>query len=567
MNSNLPIWASELREYYLSGEAIVFLLHANVGDVFLYEEQPFTLQEFLYQSILKKSKEHVIYYDTSRGLTFPSPAKQKEFMKSLNTQLAILGETPLHSQNLPRSPGQVLPLLEKFLKIPNQNTAVIINYMETVVPAAEISFMSSEERMSLITLQRWASDQQLLNTDNIVIFVAENLADVNNRVVKNPQIVSLEIPLPELDKRQTFINHSMKNYEKVKLEMTPEGLAEMTSGLSQLQIDALFRQARRQNGKLTYELIRRRKKSIIEQECFGLVELVNTRYDLSVVGGMEKTKNILKKVARYVKEGPKKRVPMGLFFVGPMGTGKTFVAEAFAGESQLTCLKLKNFRDRWVGSTEANLEKIFNVVKALGPVMIIMDEVDRSMGGAANEGGDNGVSSRVYARMKQFMSDTSHRGNIIWVLMSNRPDKLDIDLTRAGRIDLKIPFFFPETDQDRMDVLRALIKKNKLDVQIDDYLPLAQSLAGYSGAEMEAILLIADEMTAEDKRKRIRDRDLEAAIHDFIPNRDDSMLEFMELLAIFQCSSRRLLPENYQDWSNEKVNKRLRELQHMVGSR
>ena len=73
---------------------------------------------------------------------------------------------------------------------------------------------------------------------------------------------------------------------------------------------------------------------------------------------MERIKRDLNKIADAVKSGNRTRVPMGMIFVGPMGTGKTFVAESFATESGLTCLKLKNFRDKWVGSTEANLEKV-----------------------------------------------------------------------------------------------------------------------------------------------------------------------------------------------------------------
>ena len=73
-----------------------------------------------------------------------------------------------------------------------------------------------------------------------------------------------------------------------------------------------------------------------------------------------------KRVVKNIKDGNYRRVPMGIFFVGPMGTGKTFIAEAFAGESGLTCLKLKNFRDKWVGSTEANLEKILTEFQQTG---------------------------------------------------------------------------------------------------------------------------------------------------------------------------------------------------------
>ena len=143
---------------------------------------------------------------------------------------------------------------------------------------------------------------------------------------------------------------------------------------------------------------------------------------------------------------------MGMLFVGPMGTGKTYIAEAFAGESGLTCIKLKNFREKWVGSTESNFEKILQVVKGLGNVLFIIDEADRSL---SSGGGDGGVDSRVIAKLKEFMSDTTHRGRIVVVMMTNRPDKIDIDLKRPGRLDNKIPFFLPEDENVCLAILKA----------------------------------------------------------------------------------------------------------------
>ena len=97
---------------------------------------------------------------------------------------------------------------------------------------------------------------------------------------------------------------------------------------------------------------------------------------------------------------------MGLLFTGPMGTGKTFVAEAFAKECGLPTIKLKNFRSKWVGATEGNLEKILGVIQAIGQVVVIIDEGDRAFGSADGEGdgeSDGGTSSRVIARIKEFM--------------------------------------------------------------------------------------------------------------------------------------------------------------------
>jgi len=166
------------------------------------------------------------------------------------------------------------------------------------------------------------------------------------------------------------------------------------------------------------------------------------------------------------REGRTSRVPMGILFTGPMGTGKTFVAEAFARECGLTTIKLKNFRSKWVGATEGNLEKILGVVRAIGQVVVIIDEGDRAFGATDGES-DGGTSSRVIARIKESMSDTSNRGRILFLVMTNRPDKLDVDLKRAGRLDRKTPFFYSQTPPEVEEVARAVVRKNHVQTTVD----------------------------------------------------------------------------------------------------
>ena len=452
--------------------------------------------------------------------------------------------------------------MEKFLKIPGQCTGIVLGYAETIAQTAEINFLTQEERANLITFQRWASDPELLNSDNLIILITENLADINQRIVKNPQIYPIEIPMPEFEERLEFINYIL-NDTKIELEMSVEQLAYLTAGLRRIQIDGLFRQAKKSNNKISYKLIKEKKKTIIENECFGLVELVEPVHTLESVGGMESIKNYLRRVVTNIKSGNFRRVPMGIFFVGPMGTGKTFVAEAFAGECGLTCLKLKNFREKWVGSTESNLEKILNIVKALGSVLIIMDEVDRALGGGENEG-DSGTSSRVYAKIRAFMSDTGNRGKILWLIMSNRPDKLDIDLKRPGRFDSKIPFFYPQNATELENVIKALFSKNKIHHEIADFTKVTAATQGYSGADMEAIILLSDGFASDAGHEKVLEEDLLKAVFDFIPNRDSLTIEFMEYLAVFECSSRHMLPERFQNLTNEQINERLRELKETL---
>ena len=186
-----------------------------------------------------------------------------------------------------------------------------------------------------------------------------------------------------------------------------------------------------------------------------------------MVGGIEGVKTELQRIAPRIREGHTERVPMGLLFTGPMGAGKTFVAEAFAKESGLTAIKLKNFRSKWVGATEGNLERILQVVQAIGQVLVIIDEGDRAFGSGSDGDGDGGTSSRVIARIKEFMSDTSNRGRILFILMTNRPDKLDMDIKRAGRLDKKIPLLYAQTAEEVEAVVKAQMRRHRLRVRLE----------------------------------------------------------------------------------------------------
>src|SRR6185503_9714468 len=98
------------------------------------------------------------------------------------------------------------------------------------------------------------------------------------------------------------------------------------------------------------------------------------------------------------------------------------------------------------------------VVQAIGQVIVIVDEGDRAFGNQDGDG-NGGTSSRVMARLKEFMSDTTNRGRVLFIVMTNRPDKLDVDLKRAGRLDRKIPFLYPQEAAEVEAVIAAQLRK------------------------------------------------------------------------------------------------------------
>ncbi len=161
-------------------------------------------------------------------------------------------------------------------------------------------------------------------------------------------------------------------------------------------------------------------------------------------------------------------IPMGYLLTGRIGTGKTYLVECLAGEIGVPCVELKNFREKWVGATEGNLEKVFSILHALGQVIVFVDEADQATGKRGGGDGDSGLSGRIYAMMAKEMSDTKNRGKIIWIFATSRPDLLEVDLKRQGRLDVHIPLFPPGDAEGRRTLFAAMARKLKMAIKPEE---------------------------------------------------------------------------------------------------
>ncbi|HEY0659961.1 MAG TPA: AAA family ATPase [Lysobacter sp.] len=594
----LPPWAESVRRKYLGGETSMFVLYRNVFDEILYDGRLYGVVEFLAEVLLAGNKQHVTVFDPSQGL------------RSLGGDVAS-AEAALRATDDGVDP---LAFIERRLMATVKN-AVIINYAGSVAPLGEETLLSQQDRINAIRLHRWSQSPWLNGGDNVVFLLSESLAELNAKLVANPRISAVEIPLPDAAERAAIIRHcdggidlqhvtrlaehsaglravqiaqilrpradkGMEEPQRRALILSllgdspnaalrAEKLAAVTAGMEPDEIRNLINPEHPlpEHDELdpyadVIELVHRRKREIIEKECAGLIEFVDARHGMEAVGGNDAIKAELMRVAEAVKSGDRRRAPMGMLFVGPMGTGKTFVAKAFVKSSGLSAVTLKNFRSKWVGSTEANLEKVLGMVKALGPIILIIDEGDRSFGSQSEES-DGGTSSRVVARIKEFMSDTDNRGVVLFVLMTNRPDKLDIDIKRAGRLDVKIPFFYMDTREDVAAVLGALCRRYEVAIAEADLAASAVTgkLVGYSNADLEAVVLMALAVAQRDGVETGW-KQFEEAANDYLPSRDARMLEYMELLAVFEASRRSMLPAKYRDLPSAQLRDALAQIKH-----
>lgn len=561
----LPAWARELSEKYYSGVTSMFVMHGNVRDLVAWkaaagpEFQP--LQRFLREALFG-SRDLVLFYDRGGGLSFGSPDMKADFERALSGYDSFHGTK--FSSGLPRNPDGVLNLLDNYLRLrlgDGKKIALIVDFAETIAPAGDSSGMSAEDRNSLVILKRWAQNPIFLRADVTFCLVAENLVELNLGLVQNPGVASIDVPLPTREERLDFIRAQMALKPLPQgSDVTAESLAALTAGLKWVHLQGLISDAVENQRPLTMKFLVRRKKDLIEAESGGLLEFVQSRFDLSMVAGHVAAKKKLHDAARAIRAGKTDVVPMGYVICGPVGTGKTFLTTCFAGEIGIPAVTLKNFRSMWQGVTEGNLERILNLLKAMSPIAVIVDEADAQLGTRSNFG-DSGVSSRVFAQIAQFMGNTEHRGKVIWFLLTCRPDLLPVDLKRQGRAEEHIALFYPRTEEDRLAMLRAMQKKSGMQIAS----PEAEQFflkhsVGLSGADVEAILVRARMKSALEGDAALDEDDLKSALEDFIPPSYPTEIELQTLAAVLECTSRSLLPDPYRTMDRAEVIRRTNEL-------
>lgn len=212
-NNGTPTWVKGLLDKYTSGVAHAFILHFNVGD---YVVPGVSLRSYLGKMLA--SRKLVVFYNRAEGITFAVTSMKDKFMQmlELNPQqdpalAALAGLTGGgQEQELPKSPAQVLPLLERLLRMGDPDdklAAVMIDFAETITPAADVAAMSADDRTNLVTLQRWGRDAKIQASGNLVFLVTANLTDLQGSIRSaSSKFEAIEIPIPDRLARLAFIN-------------------------------------------------------------------------------------------------------------------------------------------------------------------------------------------------------------------------------------------------------------------------------------------------------------------------------------------------------------------------
>ncbi|HSP07585.1 MAG TPA: hypothetical protein VLR94_10430, partial [Acidobacteriota bacterium] len=169
------------------------------------------------------------------------------------------------------------------------------------------------------------------------------------------------------------------------------------------------------------------------------------------------------------------------------------------------------------------------------------------------------------AMLASEMSDTRNRGKIIWVFATSRPDLVEVDLKRQGRLDVHIPLFPPQNEEEYKQLFVTVAKKLKFPLKVED-LPQLPVGADFGGNEIEGMLVRAlrtFELQSADAARPLSDI-LKTVVRDMKPSAHTRKLEYMDLVAVRECTDVAFLPDRYAALPPEEVERRLDELRRFV---
>ncbi len=468
-----PAWAADLSVAFESGASGQFILYGNVHDRLAWGGSLVNVEQYIEEELLS-AFDVIFSYDLGNGLAMERGGER------------VSEWVPAATRSLPHEPLEAIRFVSRYARyLGNLSTlgrskrtqlAVIIRGADQLLPANGSGF----EHGSLTTLVReWGYRMPFTRLPFASLLVADNLTDLEPLVAFAPQASLVRIPLPTAAELQAALGLLQKDYPQT----IPTGtdlavLAGSMTGVSISTLEQLAKVRAHKKQVLQASDFAMMKKGMVEHDAPGLVEFMEPRCSLEDYHGQESLKRWLRQDVTLWRANDLKSLPMGYLLCGPVGTGKTFLVECLAGEAGVPVLKLKNFREKWIGSSEGNLEKIFRLMRALGRCIVFVDEADQTLGRRDSGTGDSGLSGRLYSMIAQEMSDTTNRGKVIWVLASSRPDLIEVDLKRPGRIDLKVPILPTTTPAESAGLLSALARRFELSIsdaelaQLENRLPL-----------------------------------------------------------------------------------------------
>jgi AAA+ superfamily predicted ATPase len=542
-----PRWLTEVEDA-LACRAAGVILTMNTGDRVLLAQEDLQIASLKYA---------LAYHFAQRGYHVGAYASGLGFQELVPPSMTPQPSGSSPFGNIPISasdPAVALTVLGRVLRQQDARAMVIVDYADHVAPhtSGMTAMLSPSQMQALQVLHAWGADDDIQATQNFVILIAHENS-VSSLLTQGGGYRTVTLDLPDERARIDFAEYLLATraagYEDVlgalESQLSTAEFGRVTGGLRLLDIEQLFRQAGGRSKPITREAVRLVKQRAISQICRDLVEVMEPERGFEAVAGAEHAKEFFELLRRPWLSGIAS-IPQAILLAGVPGCGKSHLVQALARELQCPLLVMRNVREAWVGASERNLETVLWVAENLSPCILWTDEVDQAIGQrGTGASGDSGTSERMLARTFEFFGSGAHRGKILWVATTNRPDLLDPAL--LDRFQVIIPFIHP-TRAERAALLHMLVgqigRMLGADVRPDDVAAMPE-LGVLTVRSLQEILVMAGlraDFRAGAVGSPISNADIEPAVRDYKPTYDPVEHEFLALKALEMTSFNSLLP-------------------------
>lgn len=313
-------------------------------------------------------------------------------------------------------------------------------------------------------------------------------------------VVFYDLPLPGRDELQHTLQQVIRTFQSrrrttVNLEpQDKEALVQALSGMTLKQARQALAYAALDDGAITVEDVNRilhRKAQLIRAD--GVLEYFPTSENTVELGGFAGLKQWLDR-ARVGFSQPAKQLnlqpPKGIMIVGIQGCGKSLAAKAIARDWQMPLLKLDSGRlyNKYIGESERNFRQAMRLAESMAPSILWIDEIEKSLGGSSSNNSDGGLSQRLFGSFLTWMQEKSQE--VFVIATANDISQIPPELLRKGRFD-EIFFVDLPNERDRAAILTIHLKKHHQDPHQFDFPKLIAASDGFSGAELEQVVVSA----------------------------------------------------------------------------
>ncbi|HVO04899.1 MAG TPA: AAA family ATPase [Candidatus Cybelea sp.] len=548
LSPEAPAWAAEIALAYESTAQGQFILSGNVHDRMPVNGALVNLGGFIEKELLA-GFQVIFTFDLGNGLRV---ARGGDLLGDWSGARALEAtiRQPLVAIELITSYLRYLANLQALRNDQPLHVAVILRDADDILPASggwnyELGGIAS-------LLRDWAGEAPFCDLPFVSLIIADNVTDLHPSVALNPRAARIQVPLPSTAMLGAALKLLRRDQAPAFEASTGDdaAMAAALTGVAVTAVETLCKQRAHQKRPIAGSDLVEVKKELVERESANLIDFIESKRSLADYEGQEALKTWLHQDVALWKAGDLKALPKGYLICGPVGTGKTFLVECLAGEAGVPVVKLKNFRDRWVGSSEGNLEKIIGLVRALGRCMVFIDEADQALGRRSTDSADSGLSGRLYGMIAQEMGDPDTRGRVIWILASSRPDLIEVDLKRPGRVDVKIPILPTTTTAESAKLLLALCRRMGLDLALEQISGLGPKLPLLlTPGAAEAIAVKSYRLARTEKLEPIAA--LTACLTGYQPPVPEHVLKLQMQLAIGEATDLSFVPESLRKLATE----------------